>query len=72
MIAVGDKLVAHAPIQLSEDQEWPIGTVVEVAQVRAATPRFGTSYELQAADGSIGSFAEIDIEGEHAWFHRQT
>jgi hypothetical protein len=63
-MVVGDKFMAHVPVQISEDKEWPVGTVVELVQLR---PPDG--FELQTDDGSIGSFARIDLEGEHAWFH---
>ncbi len=68
---VGTKLVAIVPIQLSEDEAWTEGTPVEIVERCEHEPpnAFGShSYELQAADGSIGSFAEIDIAGEFAWF----
>ena len=66
---LGTKLRTSCPIQLSEDQEWPEGIEVEIVQVydRDDYDRL-VSYEIQAADGSIGSFAEIDLTGEFAWF----
>ena len=67
---VGDKLTAIVPVQVSEDCCWEPGTTVQVIERTDHDPSEYGSYavELQSDDGQIGSFAEIDVHGEFAWF----
>lgn len=65
---VGTKLLTVTPIAISEfEPEWPVGTEVEIVQVRDDEP-CALNYEIEGPNRSIGSFAAIDLEGEHAWF----
>lgn len=67
MIKTGDVFVANIPIDICEDCVWQPGTKAEVVKVYEGTP---LGYDLQSPDGVVASFAEIDLEGEHAWFRR--
>jgi hypothetical protein len=63
----GDKLITACPIQLSEYEDWPEGTLVEVEMVREngddIKPAFGpNSYEIGGPNGTIGSFSDCDAE----------
>lgn len=63
----GQRLIVIVPINVSEDCEWKVGTQVEIVQVRERDIDTW-DYEIASADGNVGSFADIDIDGEYRWF----
>jgi len=63
----GQRLIVIVPINVSEDCEWEVGTQVEIVQVRERDIDTW-DYEIASADGNVGSFADIDIDGEYRWF----